>query len=89
MMTCHPCEKNSPNPLISMATLYLLEFDTGNENLRKNLLRAATPYVVSWDDVAVQVLHTTISSYSIPKVFNMSLNITKMVCDLNPVQPFL
>ena len=29
--------------------------------------------MVSWDDVAVQVLHTTISSYSIPKVFNMSL----------------
>ena len=28
---------------------------------------------MSWDDVAVQVLHTTISSYSIPKVFNMSL----------------
>jgi len=45
----------------------------GNENLRKNLLRATTPYVVSWDDVSVQVLHTTISSYSIPKVFNMSL----------------
>ena len=45
----------------------------GNENISRNLLQAVTPYVVSWDDVAVQVLHTTISSFSIPKLFNMSL----------------
>ena len=77
--------------MISMATLYLLEFDIGNENLRKNLLRAATPYVVSWDDVAVQVLHTTISSYSIPKVFNMSLvglgQILNKNLDITSVRP--
>ena len=37
------------------------------------MLRAATPYLVSWDDVSVQVLQANISAPSIPKLLNMSL----------------
>ena len=38
-----------------------------------NMLKAAIPYEVSWDDVGVQVLHTTVSQASLPKLLNMSL----------------
>ena len=37
------------------------------------MILAAVPYVVSWDNVAVQVLHANVSTCSIPKLLNMSL----------------
>ena len=37
------------------------------------MLRAAVPYVVSWDDIGVQVLHADVSASSIPKLLNMSV----------------
>ena len=37
------------------------------------MIQAAVPYVVSWDNVAIQVLHANVSTHSIPKLLNMSL----------------